>query len=360
MRVNLLFLTIVLAISMPIFAQENQKLATEAMKPQATLQEVARSERQWTGIAVANDGRIFVNYPRWGAAVPFSVGCISPSGEVSPFPDLKWNEWQTGMPAEEHFVCVQSVVMDNLGFLWIVDAGNPEFKGVIAGAPKLLKINLVTNAVQRIPFGSHLLTKNSYLNDVRIDTRAGYAYLSDSGAGAILVVNTQIGTAMRRLADHPSTKSEDIVLTVGGKPWLLNGTPPRVHVDGIAFDRDGGYLYYQALTGRTLYRIPTSRLNYSSWSEKLDQQVERVGETCAADGMEFGRDGLLYLTSLEESAIKSFRPGAAVETIVQSDDLAWPDSLAFGPDNSLYVTTSQIHLGNKRTAPYKIFKILRK
>ena len=32
---------------------------------QSALVEVARSDRQWTGIAVARDGRIFVNYPRW-------------------------------------------------------------------------------------------------------------------------------------------------------------------------------------------------------------------------------------------------------------------------------------------------------
>lgn len=30
------------------------------------LVEVAQSDRQWTGVAVSKEGRIFVNYPRWG------------------------------------------------------------------------------------------------------------------------------------------------------------------------------------------------------------------------------------------------------------------------------------------------------
>ena len=33
------------------------------------LVEVARSDRQWTGVAVSKDGRIFVNYARWGGMI---------------------------------------------------------------------------------------------------------------------------------------------------------------------------------------------------------------------------------------------------------------------------------------------------
>lgn len=37
-------------------------------------------------------------------------------------------------------------------------------------------------------------------------------------------------------------------------------------VDGIALSPDGQYLYYQALTGRTLYRIATAALRDSTLS----------------------------------------------------------------------------------------------
>jgi hypothetical protein len=37
--------------------------------------------------------------------------------------------------------------------------------------------------------------------------------------------------------------------------------------------------------------------------------------------------------------------------------LAWPDSIAVGPEGALYVTTSQIHHGPERTRPYFLFKL---
>ena len=40
------------------------------------------------------------------------------------------------------FVCVQSVVVDDTGALWVLDTGNPGMNGTLAGAPKLVKIDL--------------------------------------------------------------------------------------------------------------------------------------------------------------------------------------------------------------------------
>ena len=42
-----------------------------------------------TGISVAENGRIFVNFPRWGDAVPFTVGELR-EGKVVPYPTLTW------------------------------------------------------------------------------------------------------------------------------------------------------------------------------------------------------------------------------------------------------------------------------
>jgi hypothetical protein len=97
-----------------------------------SLVEVAQSDRQWTGIAVARDGRIFVNYPRWSENIPFSVGELKPDGSVAPFPDTILNTWEPGTDPADRFVCVQSVVVDRDGYLWILDPANPRFKGVHA------------------------------------------------------------------------------------------------------------------------------------------------------------------------------------------------------------------------------------
>jgi sugar lactone lactonase YvrE len=249
-------------------------------------------------------------------------------------------------------------VVDNDNFLWILDTANPQFKGIVPSGPKLVKVDLASNSImQTIRFAAPVIEPASYLNDVRIDTRRQVAYLTDSGAGAIIVTNLSTGTSRRLLANHSSTHAEEITLTIEGKSWLRNGSPVRVHADGIALDSEGEYLYYQALTGRTLYRIETRWLRDPLITEQdLTGKIETVGKTGAADGLVF-MDGRVYISALEENAIKTVVPGSKAEILVQSPQLAWPDSFSFGPDGSLYVTTSQIHHGQNPANPYKIFTL---
>jgi sugar lactone lactonase YvrE len=318
------------------------------------LEEVAQSSRQWTGIAVMPDDRFFVNYPRWSNDVPVSVAELLPDGSTRPFPNLEWNG-DTQEPGSR-FVCVQSVVADREGFLWVLDSGNPRFAGVIPGAPKLLKFDVRDGRLLTIiPYAEPVIVSGSYLNDVRIDTVNQIAYLSESGAGALIVTDLRNGSSRRLLDNHPSVKAEDIDVIIDGVPWRHpGGAKPRVHADGIALSPDNSTIYFQALTGRTLYRIDTTSLRDPSLTpEELGKKVQKVGITGVADGIEFTNDGSLYLTSLEDHAIKRLMPDGTTEVVVRDNRLQWPDSLAGGPDGSLYVTTSRINLGS---GPYGVFR----
>ncbi len=326
---------------------------------------------QVTGVTVSQEGRVFVNFPRWDKDPLNSVTEVLTDGSLRPYPDNDWNRWgrdEANHP-EAHFICVQSVVVDDNDFLWVLDPASPEFKGVVPGGAKLVKINLATGIVERvIPFDDSIAPRNSYLNDVRFDPSADLAYITDSGAGAIVVVDLATGKSRRLLAVHPSTKAEPgYVPVIGGKELRdEKGRVPQIHADGIAIDAAGEYLYYHALTGRTLYRIKTSALKDPNLSEKqLAVHVERVAETGAVDGMLMDADGNLYLTALEENAIKRYRPDSGtLDTIVQSDHIQWPDSMGISPDDYLYFTASQIHRmprfnygRDERILPYKLFKI---
>ncbi len=323
-------------------------------------------DQQVTGVAVSKSGRIFVNFPDWSDDHTISVAEVV-DGKPRPFPSEEWN--QTGAPAN-HFVCVQSVYVDDSDSLWILDPAAPKMKETVKGGPKLVKIDLAKNeVVQTILLGEDVAPKNSYLNDVRVDPKTQTAFITDSGLGAIVVVDLGSGQARRLLQEDRSTQAEkDFKLQVAGRALLAeNGQPPRIHSDGIALDQRNGFLYYHALTGRALYRIKTVDLRNSSLTKsELSAQVERVIETPVPDGMLMGPNGKLYLTDVEHGAVMSFDPKEKkLEPVVADGRLSWPDSLALGPDGSLYVTTSQIQNmprfnGGKdmRSTPYHVYKVV--
>ena len=324
---------------------------------------------QVTGIAISSQGRMFANFPRWGNDHRYSVAEILEDGSLRPYPDTGWNRWEEADSAhpEAHFICVQSVYADD-DRLWVLDPASPSFGGVVAGGAKLVEIDLETDRVVRvIRFGPAAAPPRSYLNDVRIDPAVEFAYITDSGLGAILVVNLGTGTVRRLLEDHSSTKAEPgYVPVIGGKELRDGeGRVPQVHADGIAIDPDGTYLYYHALTARTLYRIRTSVLTDPSLSAAaVAGRVERVADTGAADGMEMDGDGNLYITAPEENAVKRWSPEGRIATIVRDARIQWPDSIAISDDDYLYVTDSQINLmprfnGGKdlRRPPYELFRI---
>jgi sugar lactone lactonase YvrE len=178
-----------------------------------TLAVVAESDVLWTGVAVSREGRIFVNYPRWSPNVAISVAEVTGSGAVTPLPDSEWNRWEEGLPPRSRFVCVQSVYVDSSDDLWVLDAGNPLLAGVVEGGPKLVRIDLGTNEIVRVIFFDEpVVQRESYLNDVRVDAKSGCAFITDSGAGAIVVVDLETGSrpsesriySRKKLRERPS------------------------------------------------------------------------------------------------------------------------------------------------------------
>jgi sugar lactone lactonase YvrE len=332
----------------------------EPIAVEPTLEIYAESDRQWTGVAVTRDGRVFVNFPRWSPEVPVSVAEVLAGGTLRPFPDEAWNSWTPDADPSSTFICVQSVVADGQGSLWVLDPANPGFQGVVPGGAKLVEIDAATGGVVRvIGFDGRVAPPGSYLNDVRIDLENQAAYVTDSGGGALVVVDLATGESRRLLDDHPSTSAEDIVLTFAGGQWLLpDGSAPQVHADGVAYDRTNDLVYYQALTGRTLYRI-SGAAPREPWLEdnSLAALVETVAESGPSDGLLWdGTDGIL-ISAIEDDAIKRWSPAGGAEFVFEDPMIAWPDSFARAPDGVLYVTTSQIHLGPNPPEPYRVLRI---
>jgi sugar lactone lactonase YvrE len=327
---------------------------------------------QPTGVAVApgkttQDQRVFVCFPRWFAnhsaptAAEVHVDKATGKTTLSPYPSAAWNAWTPNSTAAEtraQLVNVQSVFTDHLGRLWVLDTGSA-FLGNVTndGGPKLLRVDLETDAVVRVYNLSDLTLPTSYLNDVRISVDGKHAFLTDSNMGGLRHLDLETGRGRVLLAEHPSTHSEvGFVTSVEGKSMIMiTGAPAAFQSDGIAVIED--YVYYHACTGRTLYRIQQDFLIDPAYTvAQVEAAVEVVSVSGVPDGMLLvGNDkleGTLFMTAVQKDGIDLMFPGSggdnAVLPFVSDQILQWPDSLSApvvtGPDEEyfLYVTASQV------------------
>lgn len=319
------------------------------------LQQLGSSEDlQWTGIARSSDGRLFVNYPRWSDRYAFAVAEIvderDPSG-VRPYPDMVTNDWSRTGPTTglwcERFVGVQSVHIDRQGRMWVLDTGEVDRS---AGRQAVVyEIDVDRNAIVRtLPLSFEVAPEGSYINDIRLTPDGRWAFISDSGLGAIIVMDTTTGNARRVLADHPSTMgSAERVVMIDGRPWVFNetGEPLVVHCDGIAVSPDAQWVYYKAISADPLFRAPVKMLIDEHVSiEQLAASVEDLGDAPITDAMIFDDAGNLYFSALEHNAIIYRTPEGAYRDLVRDPIISWPDSFAIDREhNRLIFTTAQIH-----------------
>jgi sugar lactone lactonase YvrE len=237
-----------------------------------------------TGVSVSRQGRIFVNFPKWGDDVRFTVAEIR-DGELVPYPSQAFNDSKSQTDPDA-LVSVQSIVVDPADRLWILDTGSPLFQPTAHGGPKLVCVDLERDEVVRtILFPEDVALPTTYLNDVRFDLgrgNAGYAFITDSsdqGPNGIIVVDLDTGESWRRLHDHPSTQAEippDLRMVVEGQEFLERSedgstSPVKMGADGIAIGADGARLYYCCLASRRWWSVstPSTTTRYAMYTPSV-------------------------------------------------------------------------------------------
>ncbi|KAA8697729.1 Gluconolactonase [Pseudomonas caricapapayae] len=329
-----------------------------------------------TGVTVTETGRIFVNFPRWGDKVPFTVGEIR-DGKVVAYPDLAVNRENPKDPGDG-LISVQSVVADGKGRVWLLDTAAPQFAAPRPGGAKLIAVDLATNRiVKRLVFPDNVILPSTYVNDMRFDFRKGSqgtVYVTDSsvsGPGAIIVMDIASGHAVRRLSGAKATSADPaFVPVVEGVPVLGDGPdgsrkPVHVAADGIALSADGKTLYFSPLSSRHLYSVATELLNDSAVNEQqLAAAVQDLGEKGASDGLEADADGAVYAGDYEHNAIRKRLPSGVWQTVAHDPRMLWPDTLSIGPDGYLYFIVNQLHRQagfnsghDKRAKPYSLLRV---
>lgn len=329
--------------------------------------------------AISHSGRVFVNSPRRGEPLEFTVAEVI-DGKLVPYPNAEINRFDNR--SRDNFIAVFSLVIDAKDRLWILDTGSISRKPLKPGSAKLIGVDLSTNRiVKTIRFPSNVALPTTNLNDIRIDIRRGLdgmAFITDaantgSGPNGIIVVDLATGSSWRKLSGHPSTRAEqNFVFSMEGQPLKVRQAfGPEAYLDigsdGIALTPNGKTLYYTPISGRGLYSVSVDALVERNLSEaQTAATVKNLGERdFVSDGIECDLQGRLYLSDLEHNCIKRRTSEGRYETVACDPRMIWTDSLTFGPDGYLYFTASQLNRQpgyNKgkdlRQPPYALFRVL--
>jgi sugar lactone lactonase YvrE len=200
---------------------------------------------------------------------------------------------------------------------------------------------------------SKVTTEQSFLNDLAVDPLRNTVYIADPAGGpdaAIIVVDVVRGAARRVLQGHKSVIPEDMDLIIDGNPVRIranDGTEirPRVGINPIALDKDGEWLFYGPMHGRSMYRIRTADLRDAELSpDELSDRAKRWSDKPICDGISVDNAGNLYLGDLANNAIGVIGADNRKYRVLISDpQLSWVDAFSFGDDGHLYAVVNQLH-----------------
>ncbi|TQI70513.1 major royal jelly protein [Gramella sp. Hel_I_59] len=342
-----LLLLLLIVLSQKVTSQEPIVSQSEVEKV------TAFKGQQVTGISLSQAGRIFANFPRWRKNVEHSVVEMGNNKKAAPYPNAKWNSWKVGEKDQDSiFVAVQSVIASE-NELFVLDTRNPLFQGVVNN-PRIFVFDLESDKLKHIyELGKDSFYRDSYINDLRVDRTNDHIYLTDSNHAGLVVIDMATGASKRVLSDHYSTLAETDELTINGEQYKNT-----IHSDGIALDEAEGLLYYHALTGYTLYSVPTKTLREGS-KEDIQKSVKEVAKTTAPDGMILNSDGMLYLADLENNAIMRYNTKLGEqEVLAQGEKIRWADTFSLY-DGYLYYTNSRINevRGDISDMKFSIYRI---
>ncbi|KAK5138009.1 hypothetical protein LTR08_005806 [Meristemomyces frigidus] len=363
-----------------------------------------------TGIAVSSTGRKFSNYPGGldkndtnnGSNGKYTIAELTGDDRETPFPSAEINSppggainYTTYPPSgagyANYFIGSQSIVIDPLDRAWVLDTGRVQTpNGTLVpasyGGPKLVGINLTTNAIfQTIVFPTTVAYSDSYLNDVRFDLRPhlsgiaggkGVAYITDSsseGRNGLIVADLGTGESWRHLDGSPTVHPVQQWLAYNwGMPlYGTNVGRPLSYLafgsDGIALSADGATLYWKAVSSRYLYSIPTARLRDNTPNSELLAQgsINNHGQTGITDGMETDTNDFIYHGNLEQNAISFFNPANGSDTLfVRDPRINWVDTMSTTTNGWLYFTVNQLLFGpatfpgtDRRQRPFALFRV---
>lgn len=328
--------------------------------PNAQLEQSFSEQEAWKhalpgGVKVDTRGNYYVSVPRWAAGIPATLNrIVMKNGKplLNPFPNWQWN--QAG--DKNALQSVLGYEIDEHNKMWILDQGKIAYTSSPPGSQKLVVWDLNTNRMlDAIPIPNDIAPyRTSFLNDLAVDNRNGFVYITDSGNGwpghgvapGIIVYNMKAKAFRRVLSDHYSTQDvPGFRFSIDTYP-VYRDRPMKTGVDGIALSADRSTLYFCPLTGRNLYAISTAVLcNFNTPQDVINRAVRPIGSKhTTTDGMHSDNQGNVFYTMLEGKGIGIYSPAThRFQRFVSDDRMLWVDGVAFDQRGHLIFNSNRLH-----------------
>lgn len=355
-----------------------------------------------TGVAVDQDNRIFINFPRSASNNDITLGLADSFNTTVAYPNASIQTCQPGQNVSTCFVNVQSVVIDSAQRIWALDTGaGPGQTDAVEYGAKIMSFNLTTNEmIDNYVLPYSISANGTSINDVRFNlsmSTAGVAFLTDE-QGSLVIIDLASHTYTRRLFNTSVVAADELFVgSFDGTPFYEWKGTQRSHVgigsDGIALAN--GNLYFAPLASRRLYQINQTVLaNASLTDTEILNAVEFIGQVGSyLEGFTADDQGRVYMGTAEQNSITCFNtsissltnstmlnginasstnatnegviPASDIEVapFVRSADIQWPDSMCI-ENGYLWFTTNQLPLQGtyqrnditKASLPYKVYR----
>lgn len=324
------------------------------------LEVVAELAQAPGNIAVTPDGRLIISQHALFRPQVAVIEVLA-DGSVRPFPNQAWaskpNEAGVG------FDGVLGIRSDRDGVIWMLDTGRRGSR-LVAWDTRNDELHKI------IDLSGPARAKGSFFNDIALDPVRKKIYISDASAKnpAIVVVDTESGTARRVLERHASVMAEPIPVVIGDKTLSVDrdGKPvARTGVDGITIDPESAWVYYGASQSLDLWRVRAADLVDEALTDAaLAARIERYGDRPVCDGITIDGAGHVYITDIGNHAVGVVDPSGEYRILHRDEQrLVWPDGMSFGPDGYVYVVANQLHLSapfnrgeDLSTKPYYVLR----